>query len=109
MITHPLIAYQLQDTNGGFALIPAPAARAWIPQTFNGYRCLPLLMANQSGWLVLNPAPIRVIWDGGAGVHSVIVEEAVRTVILVSLVTSDKVSSLGRCPTYSALRPDTTY
>jgi hypothetical protein len=30
-------------------------------------RCLPLLMANQSGWLVLNGVPMRAEWDGSDG------------------------------------------
>ncbi len=29
------------------------------------YRCLPLLIANQHGWFVLNSHPIRVTWSGG--------------------------------------------
>jgi hypothetical protein len=33
-------------------------------------RCLPLLMANQSGWLVLNSHSFRAIWDGGEGPES---------------------------------------
>lgn len=69
-----LRAYLLQDTNSGFDLVPAPASRGWINQTFNGSRCLPLLMANQAGWLILNPTPVRFIWDGGARIGSVIAE-----------------------------------
>jgi hypothetical protein len=29
------------------------------------YRCLPLLIANQNGWFILNVHKIRCIWDGG--------------------------------------------
>jgi hypothetical protein len=28
------------------------------------YRCLPLLIANQAGWLALNNHEIRVTWNG---------------------------------------------
>jgi hypothetical protein len=28
------------------------------------YRCLPLLIANQAGWFVLNDQPVECIWDG---------------------------------------------
>lgn len=27
-------------------------------------RCLPLLLANQSGWVLLNPSPFVAVWDG---------------------------------------------
>jgi hypothetical protein len=29
------------------------------------YRCLPLVMANQAGWLVLNPVDFTACWNGG--------------------------------------------
>jgi len=28
------------------------------------YRCLPLLIANQAGWLALNNREVRVTWNG---------------------------------------------
>jgi hypothetical protein len=28
------------------------------------YRCLPLLMANQAGWLILNDRAVECLWDG---------------------------------------------
>jgi hypothetical protein len=48
-------------------LVPAPRTREWMDGTRErfAYRCLPLLMANQSGWWVLNSHPIRVYWTGG--------------------------------------------
>jgi Family of unknown function (DUF6065) len=27
-------------------------------------RCLPLLIANQAGWFILNRYPMRATWDG---------------------------------------------
>ena len=53
-----------------------PAARAWMEETVERYanRCLPLLIANQSGWLLLNPSTVFLTWDGGAGVDAVTVE-----------------------------------
>jgi hypothetical protein len=34
------------------------------------YRCLPLLIANQAGWLILNSYPVRVTWTGEEEVAS---------------------------------------
>src|SRR5437867_3258270 len=43
------------------SIVPAPATRSWIKATREAFakRCLPLLMANQSGWFVLNPVRVR--------------------------------------------------
>lgn len=30
-------------------------------------QCMPLRLANQAGWFVLNPEPMAVSWDGGIG------------------------------------------
>jgi hypothetical protein len=37
-------------------------------------RCLPLLVANQAGWFILNSHPLRVTWNGGPDPESTIVE-----------------------------------
>lgn len=61
-----LVAHELAvDT--GFSLVPAPAARDWMSATPKRFakRCLPLLLANQAGWLVLNNARVRCCWNGG--------------------------------------------
>lgn len=62
----PLIAYSL-PTASPTPIKPAPAGREWMRATYKqfAHRCLPLLMANQSGWFLLNDAPFRVSWDGG--------------------------------------------
>lgn len=61
-----LIAYRL-DTAPLLPLAPAPWAREWMAATNErfAYRCLPLLIANQSGWFVLNSHTLAVTWDGG--------------------------------------------
>lgn len=44
----------------------AERRRDWIdalPSRF-GYRCLPLAIANQVGWEILNPAPFTARWNG---------------------------------------------
>jgi hypothetical protein len=48
-------------------LVTAPAKRAWMDATHERFanRCLPLLIANQAGWFVLNSHDLRVRWNGG--------------------------------------------
>jgi len=67
-----LIAYELDQTHD-FELVVAPPGRDWMSATDQRFanRCLPLLMANQAGWLVFSKARFRVKWDGGSGVESV--------------------------------------
>ena len=46
-------------------LLPSPADRRWMDSNRNGAnRCLPLRMANQAGWLVLNDCDFAVTWTG---------------------------------------------
>lgn len=48
------------------ALVPAGRNRDWIDATSQRFasRCLPLLIANQSGWWLLNSHSFTVRWDG---------------------------------------------
>ena len=61
-----LVAYRVAPAPG-LELVPAPRARPWMDATAQRFanRCLPLLIANQGGWFVLNRDPLRVTWDGG--------------------------------------------
>lgn len=70
-----LIAYELQR-DAGFELEPAPSDRAWMNATPARFanRCLPLLIANQSGWMLRNNAPVSLTWDGGAGLDAVSID-----------------------------------
>ena len=59
-----MTAYTIADC--GLQLMPAPHRRDWMtesPQQF-AYRCLPLLIANQSGWVILNDQLVHgpVVW-----------------------------------------------
>ena len=50
-----------------FPLIASPRDRPWMdgaPSRY-AYRCLPLLIANQNGWLICTPEPVGAVWDGG--------------------------------------------
>ncbi|MDE0756327.1 MAG: DUF6065 family protein [Woeseiaceae bacterium] len=51
----------------------AVRARDWIddlPEKF-AYRCLPLAIANQVGWEILNPVSFTARWNGKAGLDAV--------------------------------------
>lgn len=64
----PLIAYQIHD-HATMALEAAAVERDWMSNTHMRYpyRCLPLNIANQNGWVVTCPSDIRVYWYGGDG------------------------------------------
>ncbi len=59
-------AYEIHDP-AGMTLRTAPIDRAWMDAAHqrHPYRCLPLVIANQSGWIIENPVDFRVYWYGG--------------------------------------------
>jgi Family of unknown function (DUF6065) len=61
----PLIGF----ITGGNAppIVPAPTNRGWMSATRGGWanRCLPLLIANQSGWELRTPSAFSATWMGG--------------------------------------------
>jgi hypothetical protein len=71
----PLIAYSVNAAMR-MPIVPAPSQRQWMNETDRRFanRCLPLLIANQSGWFVLSGHNIAVTWDGGPGLESIKVE-----------------------------------
>lgn len=58
-------------------LVPAGPSRDWIAESTQGFahRCLPMRIANQAGWFLLNDRPLRAIWRGGRTRHSLIVRQ----------------------------------
>jgi hypothetical protein len=63
-----LDAYQV-TAEAIVALAPASARRPWMeasPERFAN-RCLPLMMANQAGWVVTLTEPVEVEWSGRSG------------------------------------------
>jgi hypothetical protein len=50
----------------------APVQREWMQNTTQhfAHRCLPLRIANQFGWFLINDDEIEVIWNGGKGADS---------------------------------------
>lgn len=60
-----LTAFVVGDPTG-WVLEPAPARRSWMDDTKGfAYRCLPLAVANQAGWVARCPAGFGVVWNGG--------------------------------------------
>ena len=60
-------AYRVHDRATAFGLEAAALERDWMSaadQRFP-YRCLPLNIANQLGWVLTCPASFRVYWYGG--------------------------------------------
>ncbi|MEB4212323.1 DUF6065 family protein [Mycobacterium sp. 94-17] len=57
-----LTCYELWD-NHGLQIVPAAPGREWMGSHAN--HCLPMLIANQSGWTIINNAWFRVRWNGG--------------------------------------------
>lgn len=62
----PLIAYPISPLD--MPLMAAPAGRAWMEATPSHFakRCLPMLIANRSGWLLVSMHTFAVTWDGRA-------------------------------------------
>jgi LPS sulfotransferase NodH len=61
----PLIAYDVgspMKTN----LVPGRPTRAWMNATPNrfAYRCLPMVIANQWGWMIETLHRVEAVWDG---------------------------------------------
>ncbi|MBL8746647.1 MAG: hypothetical protein JNK58_09870 [Phycisphaerae bacterium] len=65
-----LTAYVVSDASG-WSIEPAPLERQWMNETPArfAYRCLPLVMANQAGWIVRCPVGFRVRWNGSDAPH----------------------------------------
>lgn len=70
-----LTAYRLSSMPA-MRIVPAARERAWMDATGErfAYRCLPLDIANQSGWWVLNSHDLTVSWDGGGSVDALRLE-----------------------------------
>jgi hypothetical protein len=70
----PLIAYH-QAGRADLPIVPADRVRNWIEEAArHGRHCLPLMMASQCGWMVLNNQPFTALWDGEAWTEGLQVE-----------------------------------
>jgi hypothetical protein len=54
-------------------LVPASASRDWMDDTNQrfAYRCIPLSIANASGWELLCPADFEASWSGGSAIDAI--------------------------------------
>lgn len=73
--TTRLIAYVLPDAGPvemPVEIVPAPAHREWMAATTEGFarRCLPMIMANQAEWWLLNTRRFAACWGGGRSSRS---------------------------------------
>jgi Family of unknown function (DUF6065) len=61
-----LVAYH-SGPQPPMAIVAAARWRDWMSATHLRWanRCLPLLMANEAGWFLLNPVAFTATWDGG--------------------------------------------
>jgi hypothetical protein len=71
----PLIGFTTRDNAPPIS--PAPINRPWMPQMAKARtgwpnRCLPMLIANQSGWELRNPCGFTATWMGQDGVDVLI-------------------------------------
>ena len=66
------VAYEIYPVKD-MPLVPAPINRDWMDNTQKrfAYRCLPLTLANQAGWLVCCPSRFAARWNGGPRVEDV--------------------------------------
>src|SRR4051795_12863267 len=66
-VPRPLVAYYDAEQRPRTRIVPASRWRTWMNDTAlrNANRCLPLLTANEAGWVLLNPAEFTAEWSGG--------------------------------------------
>jgi hypothetical protein len=66
------VAYRIPGKRSYPRIIPAPANRVWMDDGTRGWanRCLPLRIANQAGWFVLNDTDVEVVWGGKPALDS---------------------------------------
>jgi hypothetical protein len=74
VLPNDLIAFRVGSI--AMKLIPASPRRDWIEQTMRSFasRCLPMHMANQAGWFLLNDRPFRALWRGGNMPSDIVLE-----------------------------------
>jgi hypothetical protein len=66
-------AFRLFETS--FAIHPAPRQRAWMDSADArfAYHCLPMVMANQGGWVITSGRTVLAKWTGGSDTDDVMV------------------------------------
>lgn len=66
-----LAAYRIPG-RAPLRIVPASPDRAWMDIVTKGWanRCLPLRIANQTGWVILNDCSFEAVWGGKPGLDS---------------------------------------
>jgi hypothetical protein len=67
-MTEPELVFLHHGDEPPVKIVPGGRWREWMngtPERFAN-RCLPLLVANQAGWVLLNPLPFEATWNGGS-------------------------------------------
>jgi hypothetical protein len=59
-------AYEVIDKTN-MPIVCGSPQRAWMDKTDDrfAYRCLPMVLANQAGWMIENPVDFTACWNGG--------------------------------------------
>ena len=67
-----IIAHDVGAAEWGISLETAPSQREWMTNTKgHAYKCLPLVTANNLGWVLRCPSSFSAYWTGKKGVNSV--------------------------------------
>lgn len=69
-----LVAYEVQE-HTGMRVEPASQHRDWMEAADRfAYRCLPMVVANQHGWVVTNARTFGATWTGAPGLDGIILD-----------------------------------
>jgi hypothetical protein len=57
-------------------IVPSPRRRKWMDEAKDRWpnRCLPLLVANEAGWALLNPQRFQAVWNGDEPPQGITIE-----------------------------------
>jgi hypothetical protein len=83
-----LDAYSIHDVAPDF--VPARSRRAWMDefQDRQPYRCLPLTMANATGWELLCPFDLDIEWNGGPNNEDITLSSPDKNAFIPSFATA---------------------
>lgn len=73
MSDYDLHCYQIHDVAP--EIVPGRSRRRWMDEfaVRQPYRCLPLTMANSTGWEIICPFDITIEWNGGPGAEDIVI------------------------------------
>ena len=72
--TQTITAFEISKQDD-MPIEPAPVEREWMEEKRRfAYRCLPLTIANQCGWIIRNPTSFTAFWNGGSEISDLKVD-----------------------------------